>query len=244
MKIRKIHCLFEQSGTFKNAAKELGVEAEDYDILDDFGETDHQIDLFAEIDKAYDGKPSIFDGIEDCDLILAFFPCTRFECQSKMLLDGSKNGTQKWTDLQKVEYAMKTHEELHQLYMRISKLFAIALRGGGGRFRMIVENPYNQPHYLTGYFPIKPTLIDKDRTKEGDYYKKPTQYWFVNCKPEQNMILEALEYVEPQNIERAKTTEGINRTVRRSMIHPQYAKRFLRNFVLDEEPDKGSHETQ
>ena len=108
MKIRKIHCLFEQSGTFKNAAKELGVEAEDYDILDDFGETDHQIDLFAEIDKAYDGKPSIFDGIEDCDLILAFFPCTRFECQSKMLLDGSKNGTQKWTDLQKVEYAMKT----------------------------------------------------------------------------------------------------------------------------------------
>ena len=49
MKIQKVHCLFEQSGTFKNEFKKLGVDAEDYDILNDFGETDHIIDLFAEI---------------------------------------------------------------------------------------------------------------------------------------------------------------------------------------------------
>lgn len=46
----KVHCLFEQSGTFKNEFKKLGIEAEDYDILNDFGETDHVIDLFAEIE--------------------------------------------------------------------------------------------------------------------------------------------------------------------------------------------------
>lgn len=51
----KIHCFFEQSGTFKNEFKKLGYEAEDYDILNDFGETDNQIDLFAEIEKAYGG---------------------------------------------------------------------------------------------------------------------------------------------------------------------------------------------
>lgn len=45
----KVHCLFEQSGTFKNEFKKLGVDAEDYDILNDFGETDHVIDLFKEI---------------------------------------------------------------------------------------------------------------------------------------------------------------------------------------------------
>ena len=45
----KAHCLFEQSGTFKNEFKKLGVEAFDYDILNEFGETDYQIDLFAEI---------------------------------------------------------------------------------------------------------------------------------------------------------------------------------------------------
>lgn len=45
----KVHCLFEQSGTFKNEFKKLGVNAEDYDILNDFGETDHIVDLFTEI---------------------------------------------------------------------------------------------------------------------------------------------------------------------------------------------------
>ena len=51
----KAHCLFEQSGTFKNEFKKLNIEAYDYDILNDFGETDFQIDLFDEIEKAYGG---------------------------------------------------------------------------------------------------------------------------------------------------------------------------------------------
>ena len=38
-----VHCLFEQSGTFKNEFKKLGYKAYDYDILNDFGT--HLIDL-------------------------------------------------------------------------------------------------------------------------------------------------------------------------------------------------------
>lgn len=57
------YCLFEQSGTFKNAFKELGIEAYDYDIRDDFGQTDYKIDLFDEIQKAYEGWESIFDSM-------------------------------------------------------------------------------------------------------------------------------------------------------------------------------------
>lgn len=45
----KAFCLFEQSGTFKNAFRKYGVEAEDYDILNDFGQTDHVVDIFSEI---------------------------------------------------------------------------------------------------------------------------------------------------------------------------------------------------
>ena len=60
-----VHCLFEQSGTFKNAFKKYGIEAYDYDILNDFGETDYVIDLFNEIEKAYDNNPSIFDNFEE-----------------------------------------------------------------------------------------------------------------------------------------------------------------------------------
>lgn len=51
----KVHCFFEQSGTFKNEFRKLGYEAYDYDIQNNFGETDYVIDLFAEIEKAYSG---------------------------------------------------------------------------------------------------------------------------------------------------------------------------------------------
>ena len=74
----KVHCFFEQSGTFKNEFIKLGIPAEDYDIQNNFGETDHIIDLFGEIEAAYDDKPSIFDNIRGGDLIMAFFPCIRF----------------------------------------------------------------------------------------------------------------------------------------------------------------------
>ena len=43
------HCMFEQSGTFKNEFKKLGYEAYDYDILNEYGQTDFKIDLFKEI---------------------------------------------------------------------------------------------------------------------------------------------------------------------------------------------------
>jgi hypothetical protein len=49
LKIKTVHCLFEQSGTFKNEFKKLGVNAIDYDIQNEFGQTDKVIDLFSEI---------------------------------------------------------------------------------------------------------------------------------------------------------------------------------------------------
>ena len=55
----KVWCLFEQSGVFKNEFKKLGYEAYDYDIQNNFGETDYQIDIFSEIEKAYDGGGKI-----------------------------------------------------------------------------------------------------------------------------------------------------------------------------------------
>ena len=130
MRIRKVHCLFEQSGTFKNEFRKLGIPAEDYDILNEFRETDHVVDLFSEIDKAYDGKPSLFDEIESGDLVLAFFPCTRFEAKIPLSFRGERHGLENWSDEQKLEQAMQLHQELHDLYMRICKLFLICMRGG------------------------------------------------------------------------------------------------------------------
>ena len=51
----KVHCFFEQSGTFKNEFKKLGIPAFDYDIQNNFGQTDNVVDLFGHINAAFDG---------------------------------------------------------------------------------------------------------------------------------------------------------------------------------------------
>ena len=86
------------------------------------------------------------------------------------------------------------------------------------------------------YFPIKPSLIDKNRTENGDYYRKPTQYWFVNCKPEQNVIIEPIEYVPQHTILNVESMKlDADRKVKRSMMHTQYARRFIVNYIIDTE---------
>lgn len=126
----KIWCMFEQSGTFKNEAKNLGLEAVDLDILDDFDETDYKIDLFDEIKKGYEGKPSIFDKVKKEDYILAFFPCTRFEDQFQLFLRGEAFQQKNYTDIEKIEKSRKVFNEVNDMYQLISQLFIICLRGG------------------------------------------------------------------------------------------------------------------
>lgn len=233
MQIRKAHCLFEQSGTFKKAFMRLGIDAEDYDILNTFGETDHQIDLFAEIDNAYVGKQSIFDSITKDDVIVAFFPCTRFESRVPLMFRGETWQMQNKEDTRKLEYSIELHEELHLFYTLLCKLFIVAIRNG---LRMIVENPYTQPHYLTQFFPIKPKVVIMDRHKEGDYFKKPTQFFFVNCDPEQNVVLEPMEMVDLFNVTNAQKIDiEATRQEKRSLMHPQFVDRFIKTYVVTKE---------
>lgn len=232
MKIKKAHCLFEQSGTFKNEFRKLGIDAEDYDIQNEFGETDHVIDLFSEIEGGYDGEPSIFDNMGKDDLIIAFFPCIRFEEQIILWYKGqSVQIKDKWTIEQKLENDIKLHTELDQLYKTITMLTLICYRKG---LRLIIENPYSEQHYLHRYWALEPKLIDKNRLLRGDYFKKPTQYFFVNCEPEKNFIFEPQVNNYQGTIIKAKI-QGKSTTTSRSMISPEYANRFIREQILDEE---------
>lgn len=172
----------------------------------------------------YQGKPSIFDDMSEDDVIMSFFPCTRFEPMIIMAFMGTQHQMKTWSNEQKLEYDIKLHRELHRNYELFCKMCVIVEQKG---LKMIIENPYTQPHYLDHYFCIKPTLIDNDRRINGDHYKKPTQYWFLNCKPKNNIILEPIEYVNPKGIVNS------NKGAQRSMIHPQYAERFIKKYVID-----------
>lgn len=218
-----VHCLFEQSGTFKKEFEKLGIHAEDYDIQNEFGETDHVIDLFSEIRNAYNDEPSIFDKIKEDDLVMAFFPCVRFEVQIIMGFKGTQSQMINQSDERKLEYDLRLHEELSELYGLITKMAIVCLRRN---IPLIIENPYSTQHYLTRYWAIEPEWIDMDRTKRGDYYKKPTQYWFINCKAKHNFVLEPQELV-PDHLNVEQTASHTER----SMISPDYARKFIKEFI-------------
>ena len=220
------YCLFEQSGTFKKEFKKLGYEALDYDIQDEFGETDYICDLFVNIEKAYENRKSIFDNITQDDLIIAFFPCVRFEDQIQMAFRGTQYQQKKWTDEQKLEYDLKLHKELTKMYKLITKLAIVCIRR---KIPLIIENPHSTTHYLTKYWAIPSKIIDKDRRTRGDYFQKPTQYWFINCEPKYNMIL------EPQIWHKTKTIESTTNKTERSLISRDYANRFIREFILEKD---------
>lgn len=238
MAIRKAHCLFEQSGTFKKEFIKLGIPAEDYDIQNEFGETDNVIDLFSQIQGGYENKPSIFDNMAADDIVMAFFPCVRFENQILLAFRGEANQQRNHTEIQKLEYDLKIHQELSELYELITKLAHIAYKRN---LKLIIENPYSTQHYLQRYWCLKPRIIDRDRTEKGDYYKKPTQYWFINCEPQFNFIFEVINYnaldYSIENVCRNK--DGLAEKWRgsktaRSMIHPDYANRFIREYILED----------
>ena len=114
----KVHLLFEQSGTFKKEFKKLGYDAKDYDIRNDFNETDEVIDLFNEIEKAYCYRDSIFDNFKKGELVMAFFPCIRFEDQIQMHFRGTAAQYKNYTEEQKLQNDMKLHKEL-QVYQEV-----------------------------------------------------------------------------------------------------------------------------
>ena len=233
------HCLFEQSGTFKNEFKKLGYEAYDYDIQNEFGETDYVIDLFAEIEGGgYQGKPSIFDKISQDDLIFAFFPCIRFENQIMLWFRGQSHSQRDWSMEKKMDFDMDLLDEVSQMYKLVNKLFILCMRKG---LKLVMENPYSEEHFLRRYWCYLPEIIDKDRRDNGDYYKKPTQYWFVNCKPKNNLVFEPITYnaidckdpIRLMNKEHYEKTGAKTKKEARSMIHPDYANRFIRQYLIE-----------
>lgn len=229
MKINgKVHCFFEQSGTFKNEFKKLGIPAFDYDLQNHFGETDHKIDLFHEIEEAYRGGQSVFDSISCDDLIMAFFPCIYFCANSQILMSwGAKNYRKKSTK-EKTDEILKRSSNREYFYSLLVKMIAVAdIRN----LRMIVENPWSEQTFLKANFILPPSLVDMDRTRRGDYFKKPTAYWFLNCEPTHGMSLQKPK--EEKRIEHSNPSgqAGIC-SEERSMISPDYARNFINDFIL------------
>ena len=239
--IRKVHCLFEQSGTFKNEFIKLGIPAEDYDIQNNFNQTDHVIDLFAEIEKAYERRTqnaerrtqnaevcSIFDTMSSSDLIIAFFPCIYFCATSQMnFYITSKNNRNLNTD--NLYKGILERAKNRELFLeRLIKLCYIATKS---KIKLVIENPYSEQTYLKYNFIKAPDVVDSNRMERGDYFKKPTAYWFFNFLPSHGFSYQNDKEQKIINNLAPNGTPGICNE-ERSMISPDYARNFICDFIL------------
>lgn len=228
----KVHCFFEQSGTFKNEFIKLGIPAEDYDIQNNFGETDHTDDLFAEIEKAFDNKPSVFDTIDPAaDLIMAFFPCTEFSCMAQMWYSLNQHNYSKWPYKKRIAYMVNKNRERARLYELMMKFSCVCLERD---IRMVMENPWSEQTYLKQNVIMKPpTIIDTDRTRRGDWMKKPTAYWFWNCEPTHGKSFQQTpKSLKRRILEMKKAPNAGLCSEERSMISPDYARNFICDFII------------
>ncbi len=226
------HCLFEQSGTFKNVFKAHGHRAYDYDILNHYGQTDFQIDLFQEIDAAFDKlvnhktAKSIFDNMSpENDFIIAFFPCTFFSHQNELVFQGYHNaGAPKSITQKEIEFILNRDQARSQMYARFLRFCFVAQEL---KIPTIIENPFSKGrNYLTLYSPYRPTWIDYNRSLFGDDKIKPTMFFSINFAMDEKFIM------YQQNV---KTRPVYNLTRRqRSEISPVYAELFYERF-LDKE---------
>lgn len=224
----KVHCLFEQSGTFKNEFIKMGIMAEDYDIQNNFGQTDHLIDLFLEIENAYENLPSVFDGMGRDDLALAFFPCIYFSALSQMAFSFSCVNYRKLNIREKTDKILERSSNREYFFRMAVKMVSVAMQR---KIRMIMENPWAEQTFLKSNFIAPPQLVDENRMRRGDYFVKPRAYWFFNCEPTHGCTYQYDKTKKTIMSSRKGVKAGVC-SEERSMISPDYARNFICDFIL------------
>lgn len=81
-------------------------------------------------------------------------------------------------------------------------------------------------------FPYSPSLIDKNRCLRGDFFKKPTQYFYLNCEPTNG---KSYKDDKPHRTICGLTGRSDHTGLcseDRSMISPDYARNFICDFII------------
>jgi hypothetical protein len=144
-----------------------------------------------------------------------------------------------YTNYQKLSYKQKTDEILKRVANR-EKFFGLAVKmltvAKERGIRLIMENPWSQQTYLKANFVAPPTMVDNNRRLRGDYFTKPTAYWFINCDPTYGFT----EQKDKKKIRIIDCKGGIEAGMcseERSMISPDYARNFICDFIIGKEQE-------
>ena len=167
---------------------------------------------------------------------MAFFPCIYFSSLSQMEMSLTDYNKRCMPMEDRYAYVLDRSRKRQEFLELLIMLMGICeLRG----LRLIVENPWAMQHYLKTGFIKAPSYVDNNRTLRGDYFMKPTAYWFVNCEPTNLMT-----YQKDKKVKRVRDAKPAKQagvcSEERSMISPDYA----RNFICDKILGKAQVNTQ
>lgn len=139
------------------------------------------------------------------------------------------------TDLEKIQAILERDNKRKYFYELLIKFVYVCI---AHKIRMVFENPWAEQTYLKANFLKVPDIIDVNRMRRGDYYNKPTAYWFWNFEPSYG---ESFQNDKEQKIimkqRRGKKTGLCSEE--RSMISPDYARNFICDFILGEVQEGG-----
>lgn len=233
-KFSRVHCFFEQSGTFRDCFRKMGIESFDYDISNDYGKTDFQIDIFRKLFSWENSGIVPFHNISKDDLIIAFFPCIYFCQPSKTIFSFGYAQRLNW-DLKKNKFwdnVIWRNRKRMEFFQYLTLLVKYAVQN---EIPLIIENPYNNgQNYLLSTFFKKPSFIDMDRSLHGDKLKKDTMFYFFNCTPGewQNIYPYLGKLLKIQDLPQSKKAGKCSKE--RSEISSIYADHFIRDIILNE----------
>lgn len=128
-----------------------------------------------------------------------------------------------------MEKNIQLAKEREYFFEMLMKLVAVV---STNNLRLIIENPWNTSGgtYLQNNF-IKPSVIDNNRMLRGDYFVKPTAYWFINCSPTHGFTMQRDKKQKVVMKCKDAPKAGIC-SEERSMISPDYARNFICDFII------------
>lgn len=130
--------------------------------------------------------------------------------------------------MEKTEKILERSKNREYFYSLAIKMLSVAQYKG---LRLIMENPWSEQTYLKANFVMSPTMIDNNRMLRGDFYVKPTAYFYINCKPTYGESFQLDKKKKTIINAKASKQAGLC-SEERSMISSDYARNFICDFIL------------
>lgn len=162
---------------------------------------------------------------------MAFFPCIEFSSVAQFWYSLSQKNIRTWeNDKEKFDYMINKNNKRAYMFGLLYKMCGVAIMR---KIRLIFENPWSMNTYLKQNVFLKPpSIIDEDRTRRGDFFSKPTAYWFFNCEPTFGRSFQKPKEKWGRIIDCKPSGKAGLCSEERSMISPDYARNFIHDFII------------